>query len=232
MFFLILLFPFLLQAKPPIIWSGSCAGGAQLLTTGLCTKDGQNIAAGTFPGSATNNAVVRFDGTGGTTFQDSVVTVADSNGNMAGVGTIANTGTITVTAGDVTLDAARFVSKKNANGDSFQECSSPIAVITDVDNYTILTSDHCKLLFSTGTGTDVFTLLEADTASNIGFKFWIMKHVSGGDVVITPQSGDLLNGVVDATYTLADDGDGAVCYLTAATTVDWFCDGGDGNTAP
>jgi len=46
------------------------------------------------PGSSTDNAVARFDSTSGKLIQNSVVTIADSTGNMAGVGTL-NTRTIT-----------------------------------------------------------------------------------------------------------------------------------------
>ncbi len=42
---------------------------------------------GTFPGSSTDNAIVRFDGTGGSTVQNSVVTVGDT-GAIAGVTTL------------------------------------------------------------------------------------------------------------------------------------------------
>lgn len=42
------------------------------------------------PASATDNAVVRFDSTTGKLVQDSVVTIADTSGNMAGVGTLAS----------------------------------------------------------------------------------------------------------------------------------------------
>lgn len=45
------------------------------------------------PGSATDNAIARFDTTTGKLIQNSVVTIADSTGNMAGVGTL-NTHTI------------------------------------------------------------------------------------------------------------------------------------------
>lgn len=45
------------------------------------------------PSSATDNAVVRFDTTTGKLVQNSAVTIADSTGNMAGVGTL-NTRTI------------------------------------------------------------------------------------------------------------------------------------------
>lgn len=45
------------------------------------------------PATSTDNAIVRWDGTTGTLVQDSVVTIADTTGNMAGVGTL-NTHTI------------------------------------------------------------------------------------------------------------------------------------------
>lgn len=61
---------------------------------------GQDAVIG--PSSATDNAIARFDGTTGEIIQNSVVTIADSNGNMAGVGTlgcgaITSTGAITGT---------------------------------------------------------------------------------------------------------------------------------------
>jgi hypothetical protein len=58
------------------------------------------------PASSTDNAVARFDGTTGKLIQNSVVTIADSTGNMAGVGTL-GVGAITtsgaLTYGGVTL---------------------------------------------------------------------------------------------------------------------------------
>jgi hypothetical protein len=58
------------------------------------------------PSSATDNAVARFDGTTGKLIQNSVVTIADTTGNMAGVGTL-GVGAITtsgaLTYGGVTL---------------------------------------------------------------------------------------------------------------------------------
>jgi hypothetical protein len=58
------------------------------------------------PASATDNAVARFDGTTGKLIQNSVVTIADTTGNMAGVGTL-GVGAITtsgaLTYGGVTL---------------------------------------------------------------------------------------------------------------------------------
>ena len=43
------------------------------------------------PASATDNAVARFDGTTGKLIQNSVVTIADSTGDMSGVGTLSAT---------------------------------------------------------------------------------------------------------------------------------------------
>jgi hypothetical protein len=53
------------------------------------------------PASATDNALARFDGTTGKIIQNSVVTVDDTTGNMAGVGTLTVGGALTY--GGVTL---------------------------------------------------------------------------------------------------------------------------------
>ena len=54
------------------------------------------------PGAATNNAVARYDTTTGKLLQDSAVTIADTSGNMAGVGTL-NTHTIQGGTGTLAL---------------------------------------------------------------------------------------------------------------------------------
>ena len=56
------------------------------------------------PASSTDNALVRFDSTTGKLIQNSVVTVADTTGNMAGVGTLSVGGELTY--GGVTLTNA------------------------------------------------------------------------------------------------------------------------------
>lgn len=62
--------------------------------------------SGTFPGSATDNAVVRFDGTGGATVQNSGVTIDDSN-NVSGVAKLTTTGDIELgNASDTTVSRA------------------------------------------------------------------------------------------------------------------------------
>jgi len=54
------------------------------------------------PASSTDNAIVRFDSTTGKLIQNSVVTIADTSGNMAGVGTL-NTHTIPGGTGTIAL---------------------------------------------------------------------------------------------------------------------------------
>lgn len=64
------------------------------------------------PASSTDNAIARFDGTDGKLIQNSVVTIADTTGNMAGVGTL-GVGAITTTGalvGAVSQDAFNTVS--------------------------------------------------------------------------------------------------------------------------
>ena len=62
------------------------------------------------PASATDNAIARFDLTTGKLIQNSVVTIADTTGNMAGVGTLSSgaittTGVLTLPAGTVSAPA-------------------------------------------------------------------------------------------------------------------------------
>ena len=73
-----------------------------------------SVAGGdvTGPASSTDNAIARFDGIGGKTLQDSVITIADTTGNMAGVGTInthtiqAGTSTFALYSNDLSVFAA------------------------------------------------------------------------------------------------------------------------------
>lgn len=73
------------------------------------------------PASATDNAVARFDSTTGQLIQNSVVTIADTTGNMAGVGTLACgattvTGALIVTA-NVTADGTVIFNNAAADKD-------------------------------------------------------------------------------------------------------------------
>ena len=63
------------------------SGGAVQLIASKAGASGDVVG----PASATDNAVVRFDGTTGKLVQNSVVTIADSTGDIAGAGSITST---------------------------------------------------------------------------------------------------------------------------------------------
>jgi hypothetical protein len=70
--------------------------GQALITDGSGVLSWSTAASGDVygPASATDNAVARFDLTTGKIIQNSVVTIADTTGNMAGVGTLGMGGAV------------------------------------------------------------------------------------------------------------------------------------------
>jgi hypothetical protein len=83
--------------------------GQALVTDGSGVLSWSTAASGDVygPASATDNAVARFDGTTGKIIQNSVVTIADTTGNMAGVGTLG--------VGAITASANAIISDNSAN---------------------------------------------------------------------------------------------------------------------
>lgn len=73
-----------------------------------------NDGSGTFPGSSTDDAIVRFNGTAGTTVQDSVVTVADTTGTMISSGG-GNLGSGAAPWGSVFLGSAGVLNFNNGD---------------------------------------------------------------------------------------------------------------------
>ena len=78
------------------------------------------------PASATDNAVVRFDGTTGKLVQNSVVTIADTTGDVAGVGALTASGNVTLSGGTANgvlyLDGSKVATSGSAvtyNGTTF-----------------------------------------------------------------------------------------------------------------
>lgn len=77
------------------------------------------VTAVTGPGSSTDNAIVRFDGTGGTTVQNSVNTIADTTGAISmGGGSGANITWATNKAGSIGATGANSPATYFAAGDS------------------------------------------------------------------------------------------------------------------
>jgi len=116
------------------------------------------------PASATDNAIARFDLTTGKLIQNSVVTIADTTGNMAGVGTLSSgaittTGVLTVTAGTVSLPAITTTGDTNtgiyfpaADTIAFTEGGVESMRITSAGDVGIGTTSPT---FITGTGMEV-----------------------------------------------------------------------------
>lgn len=70
----------------------------------------------TGPASATDNAVARFDGTTGKLVQNSVVTIADTTGNMAGVGDL-SAGGVVAAGGNITKNGGTTVAGVTQTGE-------------------------------------------------------------------------------------------------------------------
>ena len=87
--------------------------GQALVTNGSGVLSFATVGSGDVvgPASATDNAVVRFDGTTGKLVQNSAVTVADTTGNMTG-GTY-NGLTVTTTTGTLTITNGKTLAASN-----------------------------------------------------------------------------------------------------------------------
>jgi len=108
------------------------------------------------PASATDNAVARFDGTTGKIIQNSVVTIADSTGDMSGVGTLSAT-TIDTTNIEVTNVKAKdgTASATIADTTGYWSFSGTGAFVTPKGNNT-----------TERPGTPVTGMLRYNTSSN------------------------------------------------------------------
>jgi len=89
--------------KVPSDWTTYPASVDEALDELASSGGGSGDVSG--PGSSTDNAVARFDGTGGKTIQDSGVTIDDSD-NVSGVGNITLSGT--VDGRDVASDGSKL----------------------------------------------------------------------------------------------------------------------------
>lgn len=156
----------------------------------------------TGPGSSTDNAIARFDGAGGKTIQNSVVTIADTTGNMAGVGTL-NTHTIpggtstfalqsdnlSVFAATTSAQLAGVISDETGSG-ALVFATSPSLTTPDIGTPSAGTLTNCTgLPIATGVsglGTGVATALAINVGSAGAF-------VTFNGALGTPSAGTLTN---------------------------------------
>jgi hypothetical protein len=164
------------------------------------------------PATSTDNAVARFDGTTGKLIQNSVVTIADSTGNMAGVGTL-GVGAIT-TSGALTYGGVTLSNSVTGTGSMVLSASptltgtlaaaaanfSGAVALGDAaaDNITVNGTVTSNLIF-----TDNTYDIGASSATRPRNLFLAGNATVGGDIVLT-GSLDLTN--LEVTNIKAKDG--------------------------
>jgi hypothetical protein len=93
--------PNVLPVQQIVFPNGSLTRTGQTVTVAFSGGAGTGDVVG--PASATDNAIVRFDGTGGKSIQNSVVTIADTTGVIAGTRGVTISGS---TSGTIALSAS------------------------------------------------------------------------------------------------------------------------------
>lgn len=155
------------------------------------------------PGSATDNAIARFSGTTGKIIQNSVITIADSTGNVAGMGTL---NTHTIPGGTST-----FAILTNKLSDFAATTSSELAgVISDETGSGLLVFGTSPTLITPALGTPASGVLTNCTGLPIS------TGVSGlgtgvATFLATPSSANLAAALTDET------GTGVAVFGTAPT---------------
>jgi len=197
----------------------SIVAGANVTVSG--TWPNQTIAAvGTGfgdvsgPASATDNAITRFDGTTGKIVQNSVVIVADTTGDMSGVGTLSVGGALTY--GGVTLSNAVTGTGKMVL-DTSPTLVTPLlgtptsGVATNLTGLPLSTGVTGTLPVANG-GTSLATL----TANNV-----ILGNGTSAPTFVAPStSGNVLtsNGTTWQSTAASSGAQGFVTQFTGGTT--------------
>ena len=134
------------------------------------------------PSSSTDNAVVRFDGTTGKVVQNSVVTIADTTGDVAGVGALTASGNVTLSGG--TANGVLYL-----NGSKVATSGSALTF----DGTDLATTGS----FSTGNAQNISLNASSSGQTNrLQWKYqgtayaWIERVNSNGDMAFGVQSSE------------------------------------------
>ena len=197
--------------------------GQALITDGSGVLSWSTAASGDVygPASATDNAVARYDGTTGKIIQNSVVTIADTTGDMTGVGTlnsgaITTTGVLTLPAGTVSAPALTTTGDTNtgmffpaADTIAFTEGGVEAMRITSAGNVGIGTASPDANLTVNGAasfaaGTALLPSIARASDLNTGFWFpaadTIAASTAGSERLRLDSSGNLGLGVTPSAW--------------------------------
>jgi hypothetical protein len=153
-------------------------------------------------GAVTDNALARWDSTLGA-LQNSVVTVADTTGNMANVGTLSMSGTITI-AGTATAAGKIVLGEDTDNGAHTATLTPPQSIAAD---YTVtlpaVTATLATLGANTFTGAQSFAdnTLSRPKLIDYGETVNIIGAIGGGTQDIDLELGNVVSATVDTSET-------------------------------
>jgi hypothetical protein len=168
------------------------------------------------PASSTDNAVARFDGTDGKTIQNSVVIIADTTGNMSGVGTL-GVGAITTSGalvGAVSQDAFNTVSTTLNLGGAATTVNIGAATGTlTVANATLA----AKAVTATAVTNSALTATRLVYSGTAGLEVDSANLTFNGTILTSTGFAGPLNGTVGATT--ANTGAFTTLSTTGAVTI-------------
>jgi Chaperone of endosialidase len=166
------------------------------------------------PAGATDNAIVRFDGATGKLVQNSVVTIADSTGDVAGVGALSATGNVSFDGGTFVFNESGADKDFRIEGDTdanlfFTDAStdrvgigtsSPqdlLDISASVPEFRLTSTSGPYSIISSNTG-GVLQLMadEGNTGANTSIRF----RVDGAEVARFDSSGNLGLGVTPSAW--------------------------------
>ena len=166
------------------------------------------------PATSTDNAVARFDGTDGKLIQNSVVIIADTTGNMSGVGTL-GVGAITTSGalvGAASQDAFNTVSTTlNLGG-----AATTVNIVAATGTLTVAnTTLAAKAVTATSLTNSALTATRLVYSGTAGLEVDSANLTFNGTILTSTGFAGPLNGTVGATTANT----GAFTTLTTSSTV-------------